>query len=97
MLALKNTGTSGVYNIGTGKQLTFEDIARLIQKHVGMDNAQIHITPMPDEMVPKYQWESCANLNKLLTVIPDWNPDTVEQWLDKNFETLYNKIREEIL
>ena len=97
MLALKDTGVSGVYNLGTGQQLTFEDIAKLIQKHVGLDNAQIYISPMPDHMIEKYQWESCANLNKLLKVIPDWNPDTVEQWLDKNFETLYNKICEEIL
>ena len=97
MMRLKQSKVSGVYNIGTGKQLTFEDIARLIQKHVGIENAQIYVTPMPEHMIEKYQWESCANLNKLLTVIPDWNPQTVEQWLDQNFTLLYNKISKEIL
>jgi hypothetical protein len=48
-------------------------------------------------MVEKYQWESLANLNKLIQVIPDWDPQTVDQWLDDNFETLYTKIKEEIL
>jgi ADP-L-glycero-D-manno-heptose 6-epimerase len=97
MLALKDAGVSGVYNLGTGQQLTFEDIAKLIQKHMGTDNAQIYIAPMPDHMIEKYQWESLADLNKLKSVIPNWNPQTVDEWLDDNFETLYNKIKEEIL
>jgi ADP-L-glycero-D-manno-heptose 6-epimerase len=96
MLRLKDLGVSGVYNIGTGQQLTFEDIARMVQKKLGTESVQVYITPMPDNMIEKYQWESRANLNKLLSVLPDWNPYTVEQWLDANFETLYNKILEEI-
>jgi nucleoside-diphosphate-sugar epimerase len=97
MLALKDARVSGVYNLGTGQQLTFEDIAKLIQKHMGMDNAQVCIAPMPDHMIEKYQWESLADLNKLKSVVPNWNPQTVDEWLDDNFETLYNKIKEEIL
>jgi len=97
MLKLKQAGVSGVYNIGTGIQLTFEDIARSIQRKAGMENAQIVTVPMPEHMVEKYQWESSANLNKLKTVISDWNPQTVDQWLDNNFENLYNKVSKEIL
>jgi hypothetical protein len=52
---------------------------------------------MPDHVVKNYQWESLANLNKLKTVIPDWNPQTVDAWLDNNFENLYNKVSKEIL
>jgi ADP-L-glycero-D-manno-heptose 6-epimerase len=96
MLRLKDLGVSGVYNIGTGQQLTFEDIARMVQKQFGIESVQVYVTPMPDHMIEKYQWESRANLNKLLSVLPDWNPLSVEQWLDANFETLYNKILEEI-
>jgi len=62
-----------------------------------MDNAQICIAPMPDHMIEKYQWESLADLNKLKSVVPNWNPQTVDEWLDDNFETLYNKVKEEIL
>jgi ADP-L-glycero-D-manno-heptose 6-epimerase len=97
MIRLKEAQASGVYNIGTGRQLTFEDIARSIQRKVGMENAQIMTIPMPDHMVQKYQWESLADLNKLMLAVPDWSPQTVDEWLDDNFETLYTKIKEEIL
>ena len=96
MIKLKDARVNGVYNIGTGRQLTFKDIATSIQRKVGVENAQIMTIPMPDEVVKNYQWESLANLNKLKTVISDWNPQTVDEWLDNNFQTLYTKIQEEI-
>ena len=96
MMRLKEAGVSGVYNIGTGRQLTFKDIATSIQRKVGVENAQIMTIPMPDSVVKNYQWESLANLNKLTQVIPDWNPQTVDAWLDLNFDMLYNKVQKEI-
>ena len=95
MIKLKEAKVSGVYNIGTGRQLTFKDIAGSIQRKVGTENAQIMTIPMPDDVVKNYQWESCADLNKLKTVIPDWNPQTVDEWLDENFDSLYNKVFKE--
>jgi ADP-L-glycero-D-manno-heptose 6-epimerase len=89
MMQLKQTRVSGVYNIGTGQQLTFQDIAHSIQRR--FLNAQVQSEPMPDHMVEKYQWESRADLNKLKSVI-SWNPQSVDTWLDRNFDTLYNKI-----
>ena len=89
MMQLKDAGVSGVYNIGTGVQLTFEDIAHSVQRRC--DNVQVVLEPMPEHMVEKYQWESRADLNKLQSTIP-WNPQSVDQWLDKNFNNLYNKI-----
>ena len=97
MLQLSAAEATGVFNVGTGRQQTFEDIARLVQKHVGVENAQIIVTPMPLDMVPKYQWESRANLNKLKQTLPDWNPQTIEQWLETNWESLYTKIVKETL
>jgi ADP-L-glycero-D-manno-heptose 6-epimerase len=96
MMKLKAAGVSGVYNIGTGRQLTFKDIATSIQRKVGVENAQIMTIPMPDHVVKNYQWESLANLNKLKKVIPDWDPQTVDQWIDNNFENLYTKIQKEL-
>jgi len=96
MMKLKAAGVSGVYNIGTGRQLTFKDIAESIQRRVGVENAQIMTIPMPDHVVKNYQWESLANLNKLKKVIPDWDPQTVDQWIDNNFENLYTKIQKEL-
>lgn len=97
MLRLRDAGVSGVYNIGTGTQLTFKDIAHSVQRKFGTESVQVHVTPMPEHMVEKYQWESLANLNKLKEVIGEWNPQTVDQWLDQNFTDLYNKISKEIL
>lgn len=96
MLALKATKTSGIYNIGTGRQLTFEDIARSVQRKFGVENVQIAVVPMPEEMVKTYQWESLADTRKLISQVPDWNPQTVDEWLDKNFEGLYNKVLKEL-
>jgi nucleoside-diphosphate-sugar epimerase len=89
MMQLKNAEVSGVYNVGTGVQLTFADIAHSIQRR--FDNVQVQSGPMPEHMVEKYQWESRADLNKLQSTIL-WQPQTVNQWLDKNFDNLYNKI-----
>jgi ADP-L-glycero-D-manno-heptose 6-epimerase len=97
MMKLKSARVRGVYNIGTANQLTFEDIARSVQRKIGTESIQVHIVPMPDDVVKNYQWQSCANLNKLRSVIPDWNPQTVDQWLDQNFTELYNKISKELL
>jgi nucleoside-diphosphate-sugar epimerase len=92
MMQLKDAGISGVYNVGTGVQLTFADIAHSIQRR--FDNIQVLTEPMPEHMVEKYQWESRADLNKLKSAI-SWNPQSVDQWLDTNFDTLYNKIKNE--
>jgi hypothetical protein len=89
MMQLKAAGVSGVYNVGTGVQLTFADIAHSVQRR--FDNVQVQSVPMPEHMVEKYQWESRADLNKLQSAI-SWNPQSVDQWLDNNFDILYNKI-----
>ena len=97
MWKLRGTLVSGVFNIGTGEQRTFRDIAFAVQKHMGIKECQVIFEPMPDQMVKTYQWESRANLNKLRNVLPQWQPKTVEQWLDQNFESLYNKVLKEVL
>jgi ADP-L-glycero-D-manno-heptose 6-epimerase len=89
MMQLKAAEVSGVYNVGTGVQLTFEDIAHSIQRR--FDNVAVVSESMPEHMVEKYQWESRADLNKLQSAI-SWNPQSVDQWLDNNFDILYNKI-----
>lgn len=97
MLRLKACrAATGVYNIGTGQQLTFMHIAQSLQRKFGIANLQIQTVPMPSSMVPTYQWESCADVTKLRRVLGDWNPKTVDEWLDANFDGLYNKINEEI-
>lgn len=96
MVRLKDTASTGIFNVGTGVQLSFLDIARSIQKLVGPENAQIVLAPMPLTMAQIYQWESHANLERLKSTI-QWNPQTVDDWLADNFQQLYTKITKEIL
>lgn len=96
MLRLKERRVSGVFNIGTGQQMTFKDVANSIQRKLGKENIQVVVAPMPEHMIKTYQWESCASLDRLIATLHKWNPQTVDQWLDNNFEELYNKIQKEL-
>ena len=90
MEKLRAAGVSGVYNIGTGKTDTFYDIAKTCQRLQGVASCQLAVVPMPDSMLKTYQWESQAHLDKLLSVIPDWNPESIHDWLERNWQMLYN-------
>lgn len=57
-----NVKESGIWNVGTGKPRSFEDVAREIaDKH----NAKIEYIPMPDNLRNQYQGYTCADLTKL--------------------------------
>ena len=67
---------NGVYNIGTGKATSFEDIAdTFLEKYVG--KKVIHQIPMPDKFKKHYQYHTCADLTKLKKHVI--NPDFVFQ------------------
>jgi len=69
---------SGIWNIGTGSAVSFEDIAQLIAKKY---NAQIEYIPMPDNLKGQYQEYTCANMDKLNTIV-DIKFKTVEEYLN---------------
>jgi ADP-L-glycero-D-manno-heptose 6-epimerase len=96
MEKLRAAGVSGVYNIGTGKTDTFYDIAKTCQRLQGVTECQLIVVPMPEHMLATYQWESCANLDKLRQAIPDWNPESIHDWLEHNWKTLYNQTIEDL-
>jgi len=96
MEKLRATGASGIYNIGTGKTDTFYDIAKTCQRLQGVTECQLIVVPMPEHMLATYQWESCANLDKLRQAIPDWNPESIHDWLEHNWKTLYNQTIEDL-
>lgn len=96
MMGLSQRGASGIFNIGTGRQMTFMDVARLMQQYLGVTNCQVQLVPMPTDMVEKYQWDSLANLDRLRAFLPSWKPETMESWLDRNWDQLYNIVREDL-
>jgi len=50
---------SGVYNVGTSKARSFEDIVNILQKELGIDNGKEYI---PNPFVGQYQFFTQANI-----------------------------------
>jgi ADP-L-glycero-D-manno-heptose 6-epimerase len=59
---------SGIWNIGTGKPESFEEVARRVAKQY---NATIEYIPMPDHIKSQYQKYTCADLTKLTKTLND--------------------------
>lgn len=57
-----NVEESGIWNVGTGKAMSFKLLAETIAE--GME-ARIEIIPMPEELKAQYQTYTCADLTKL--------------------------------
>ena len=56
---------SGIYNLGTGKARSFEDLAR--STFAGMDRQPVvQFIDMPEDIREKYQYFTEANMNKLI-------------------------------
>lgn len=54
-----NPKKSGVYNVGTGKARSFEDIVNILQKELNIDNGKEYI---PNPFVGSYQFFTQANI-----------------------------------
>ena len=61
-LKFLNVGESGIWNVGTGKTMSFMDVAKSF-------NVPIDIIPMPENIKDSYQKYTCADLTKLRTVV----------------------------
>mgnify|MGYP003315798078 CR=1 FL=1 len=61
-----NVDASDIYNVGTGNAESFETVAQTIAKKY---NAEINYIPIPDNIKNQYQEFTCANLDKLNSVI----------------------------
>ena len=66
---------SGIWNVGTGKTTSFQQVADLIS------NDQTYI-PMPSQLKNSYQRYTCADLTKLEATIGPQQWISVEEWLN---------------
>lgn len=57
-----NVNESGIWNVGTGKSLSFKTIAEEIAENY---HAEIEYIPMPEHLKHQYQTYTCADLTKL--------------------------------
>lgn len=63
-----NVKESGIWNLGTGRPTSFEDVARMIADKY---NARIEYIPMPEHLEKQYQKYTCADLTKLNATLND--------------------------
>jgi ADP-L-glycero-D-manno-heptose 6-epimerase len=61
-----NVDQNGIYNAGTSKPCSFESVGRAIAKKYSAD---IEYIPMPENLKTQYQKYTCANLDKLNSVV----------------------------
>jgi len=74
-----NVKDSGIWNIGTGHATSFQVVADIIAKKY---NADIKYVPMPENLRNQYQEYTCANLNRLSTVVKH-QFKTVEEYINE--------------
>lgn len=62
---LLENNTPGLYNVGTGNAVSFEEVAKIVAKK---ENASIDYVKMPEHLQNQYQEYTCADISKLSTV-----------------------------
>ena len=72
--------SSGVFNVGTGTAVSFQKVADLCSKKLGVP---IDYIPMPDNLKGQYQQYTKAN-NKKINNIVDIKWTTPKQWIESN-------------
>lgn len=58
---------SGIYNVGTGKASTFLRLTKAVFKSMKLDE-KIEFIDTPDDLRGKYQYYTCANIEKLRNI-----------------------------
>lgn len=87
---LDNPKASGLFNLGSGKAATFNDMASAIFLGLGKPS-NIHYIDMPEELVKKYQYFTEAKMDRLraagytdaFTPLADGIKDYVQNYLTK--------------
>jgi ADP-L-glycero-D-manno-heptose 6-epimerase len=76
---VKNVKQSGIWNLGTGKTKSFEDVAKLISNKY---NSSIEYIDMPDILKSSYQKYTCADIKKLENTLGPQEFISIEDWLN---------------
>jgi ADP-L-glycero-D-manno-heptose 6-epimerase len=68
--AISNTDESGIWDLGTGAQKSFKDVAEEVAAITG---AKIVEIPFPDTLKEHYQWSTRADMTWLINIINKYN------------------------
>ena len=82
----------GVFNVGSGTATSFQKVADLCSKKLGVP---IEYIPMPDNLKNQYQEFTKADISKLNKIV-DIKWTTPKQWIDTNLDAVEN-IRQSAL
>jgi ADP-L-glycero-D-manno-heptose 6-epimerase len=85
-----NPQVTGIFNLGAGKAQTWNELANAMFKAMGK-SPEINYIDMPDYLRPKYQYYTCAKMDKLKKAGCDCKFNSLEdtvadyvKYLDKN-------------
>lgn len=86
-----NQTTSGIFNLGTGKARTFNDLGSAVFKALDL-NTNISYIPTPLDIRDKYQYYTQATLNKLRKAGYKRAFSTLEEGIQDYIEILQNQF-----
>ncbi len=75
---LEKPDANGLFNVGTGKPRNFNDLGKAVFHALGME-PRIEYIDMPKGLEKRYQYYTCANLNKLRATGFNFNFMSLEQ------------------
>src|SRR5690606_15663464 len=75
---MDRTDVNGIYNLGTGKARTWNDLARAVFSALDMPENIIYID-MPDHLQGKYQYHTEAEMSKLASTGVNTEFPTLEE------------------
>jgi ADP-L-glycero-D-manno-heptose 6-epimerase len=84
--AWEHPKVSGIFNLGTGKSQTFNDVAKAVIKHHG--KGKVQYIPFPENLKGRYQSFTEADMSALRTAGCDHKFMTVEQGVAKYMQWL---------
>ena len=88
-----NPKKSGIYNVGTGKARSFEDIVTILQKELEIDNGKEYI---PNPFVGSYQFFTQANIEKTREYL-DYEPNfSLEEGIKAYIPEIKRLFKEEV-
>ncbi|MDX9882968.1 MAG: ADP-glyceromanno-heptose 6-epimerase [Prolixibacteraceae bacterium] len=88
---MDNRACSGIYNVGTGRARTYLDLAKAVFRSMGLTE-NIGFTDTPDDLRGKYQYYTCANIEKLRSAGYGYNFFSLEDGIDEYVNRYMKKL-----
>ncbi len=78
---MHHRNNSGIYNVGTGEARTYLSLTKAVFKSMKLDE-KIGFVDTPEDLRGKYQYFTCANIQKLKNIGYDESFFSLEEGID---------------